>query len=116
MQYATNDYQVQLKGLYICADTISFTTMRLGLPGFFNLAIVYFISARIGALGKNYPQNEIDNAFAKFIKKERFYKKLDEQLGCWPQNVIPFTIKEGFSEYTVLKYMIVETDRTSKIT
>lgn len=107
IQYVTNEYKLQLNGFHICADNIFHTIMSLGLSGIFHLLFVYFILACfICALGNTYSQNEIDNVFVKLIKREMYYAELDGQLGCWPQNVIPYTIQNGFCEYTVLKYKI----------
>lgn len=81
--------------------TMHLTNMHFRLSVFLCFTCVYLILACIfGARGKTYSQSEIDNAFVKMIKRERFYKLVDKQLGCWPQNIIPYTIVSGFSEYT----------------
>lgn len=86
--------------IYALAHVTSQLVMYLRLSLFLKLSIGYFLLPRIISIhGKQYSQNDIDNAFVKMIKKERFYRPLDNQLGCWPQNVIPYRIHAGFSKY-----------------
>lgn len=68
-----------------------------------NLAGVYLIlKCFIGVDGNKYSQSEIDDAFEKMISRERFYILVDNKMGCWPQRVIPYTIKPGFSKFSLM--------------
>jgi hypothetical protein len=45
-----------------------------------------------------YTQEEIDTAARKMRTRGDYFLKHRDHRGCWPKNIIPYTIKPGFSK------------------